>query len=327
VRSDTYFRERPQWERVTIRFIPNDAARVAALLAGDVDLVDSVPLTDARTLASNPRIALHTGPSARIMFIQFDVSHASTPTATDANGQPLPRNPFQDVRVRRALSLAVNREALVERVMDGFGVPTNQFAVPGLLGYDPSIPREVSSPEQARALLREAGYPNGFGLTVNCPNNRYPNDSKVCQAVGQMFARAGLRIQVEPQPMNVFFPRLTRANGPEVSAWLLGLGASQGEASATWLIFHSPQREIGLGQFNFGGFSDPELDRLIDDALATVDRAAREPRLQAAMRRATELHATLPLLGLSVVVATRRGLAYPTATNEHTLAMRVRPAQ
>jgi peptide/nickel transport system substrate-binding protein len=326
-RADRYHGEVPPWPEVTIRLVGSAAARVAALLARDVDVIDFVPTQDAQQLARNPALAVHTGPSLRIMFVGLNLREAAPPGFADAAGRPLERNPLLDLRVRRALSLAVNRAGLVERVMDGFGVATSQFALPGILGHDPSLAPDPFDPAAARALLREAGYPEGFRMRLNCSNNRYPNDARLCEALAQMFTRAGLRTDVEAQPMNVFFPRLSRAAGPDAGLWLLGLGNSQGEASALWLVFRSADRAVGRGQFNFSGFGDPELDRLVDEAVATVDAAEREPRLQAAMRRATDAQLTVPLFGLSVIVATRAGLRYATSPNEHTLAMRVTPAQ
>lgn len=327
VRNERYFEAPPAWAHVTIRLMGAPAARVAALLAGDVDLIDFVPPRDAGTLARNRATAVHTGPSWRIMFLGYNLREAVPPGIAGPSGQPLERNPLLDLRVRRALSLAVNRSALVERIMDGYGVPTSQFAIPGILGHEPALPPDPHDPEAARALLREAGYPDGLRLRINCPNNRYPNDARVCEALAQMFTRVGLRTEVDAQPMNVFFPRLSRPAGPDASLWLLGLGNSQGEASALWLVYRTPDRQVGRGQFNFSGHSDPALDRLVDEAVTTVDRTAREPKLREAMRRATEAHTTLPLFGLSVIVATRAGIRYDTSPNEHTLAMRARPTE
>ncbi len=326
-RNDRYFDARPPWAEVTIRLMGAPAARVAALLAGDVDLIDFVPPRDAEMLSRSRATAVHTGPSWRIMFLGYNLRETPPPGIAGPAGQPLERNPLTDLRVRRALSLAVNRSALVERIMDGYGIPTSQFAIPGILGHEPALPPDPYDPEAARALLREAGYPDGLRLRLNCPNNRYPNDARVCEALAQMLTRVGLRSEVETQPMNVFFPRLSRPAGPDASFWLLGLGNSQGEASALWLVYRTPDRQVGRGQFNFSGHSDPVLDRLVDEAVTTVDRAAREPKLRAAMRRATEAHVTLPLFGLSVIVATRAGIRYETSPNEHTLAMRARPLQ
>src|SRR5262249_1450616 len=148
--------------RVSIRIIPNDLTRVSALLAGDVDLIDFVPVSAARQLQQNPRVAVHTGPSRRVLFFQFDLGRRVTPGVRGPNGEPLDRTPFQDARVRRAVSLAVNREGLVTQIMEGFGVPTSQFAIPALLGYDASMPLQRPDVARARELLREAGYPNGF---------------------------------------------------------------------------------------------------------------------------------------------------------------------
>jgi len=325
-RSDSYWGERPEWDRVTMRVLTNDTSRVAALLSGEVDFIEFVPPADVPRIRADPRFALHTGPSARIIYFLLDTWRDESPGITDAAGGRMRTNPLRDPRVRRALSLAVNREALVARVMDGLAAADNQLAPAGVLGRDPGIPMDPFDPDAARRLLAEAGFPNGFGLTIACPNNRFVNDERVCQAVGQMFSRIGMRTTVETQPMAVYFGRIARPAGSEFSAGMMGLGLGGfGEAVSLNLSLHTPDPATGRGSFNFGRYSDPELDREIEAAMATMDTAMREVRMQAAMRRAMAAQPVIPLHAQMVVSASRRSLAYQTSLNEHTLATRIRP--
>ena len=324
-RSDTYWGPRPEWDRVTMRVLTNDASRVAALLSGEVDFIEFVPPADVPRIRADPRMALHTGPSARIIYFLLDTWRDESPGITDAAGAKMRTNPLRDARVRHALSLAVNREALVARVMDGLATADNQLAPAGVLGRDPAVPMDPYDPEAARQLLAEAGYPNGFGLTIACPNNRFVNDERVCQAVGQMFTRIGVRTSVETQPMAVYFGRISRPAGSEFSAGMMGLGLGGfGEAVSLNLSLHTPDPSTARGGFNFGRYSDPALDREIEAAMATMDTPAREARMQAAMRHAMAAWPVIPLHTQMVVSASRRGLAYETSLNEHTLASRIR---
>lgn len=325
-RSERYWGERPVWDRVTMRVLANDASRVAALLASEVDFIEFVPPADVPRLRTDPRFVLHTGPSARVIYFVLDTSRDDSPGVSGPAGQKLTANPLRDPRVRQALSLAVDRSALVSRVMDGLAVADNQLAPPGVLGRDTGIVPAPFDPAASRRLLTEAGYPDGFQLTIACPNNRFVNDERVCQAVGQMFTRVGLRAQVDTMPMAVYFGRLSKGAGSEFSAGMMGLGLGGfGEAVSLNLSLHTPDPSTSRGGFNFGRFSDPTLDAMIERAMATMDPAARDAAMQAAMRRAMDATPVIPLYDQMVVSASRKGLAYETSLNEHTLAMRIRP--
>ncbi|OYW07270.1 MAG: ABC transporter substrate-binding protein, partial [Rhodospirillales bacterium 12-71-4] len=172
----------------------------------------------------------------------------------------LPANPLKDPRVRRALSIAINRAAIVERVLAGAAKATGQIAVEGQIGYDPALPPPAFDAAAARRLLAEAGYPNGFRITLHSPNNRYVEDDKTAQAVAQFWARIGLDARVEVMPSNVFF---TRAGRREFSAFLIGFGHTTGDA---WLgmsqVLHSFDRARGLGGLNRGRYANPAFDSM-----------------------------------------------------------------
>ena len=169
VRNDNYWGPKPFWDRINYRMIPNDAARTAALQAGDVDIIDQVSTRDVATLKKNPALDIRAPAGQRLIYIYIDSGREVTPNASDLSGNPLPKNPLQDLRVRKALSLAINREGIKSQIMDGYAVPTGQLLPEGAIGYTPDLKPDPYDPAQAKKLLAEAGYPNGFALTLNGP--------------------------------------------------------------------------------------------------------------------------------------------------------------
>ncbi|MBR0648176.1 ABC transporter substrate-binding protein [Roseomonas terrae] len=326
VRNDTFWGDKAAYERVNIRVIGNDATRLAALLSGDVDIVESVPPADVERLQRDQRLSVFRRNSDRIMYLLPNVRLDQFPLLTDANGQQLPHNPLRDVRVRRALSLALDRQALAARALDGQAVPTVQMVPEQFGGYDPSIALPAADPARARALLAEAGYPNGFTLTLGCSNNRYVNDARVCQAAGQMLTRAGFQVRVETQPWNVFSPR-TLANRNDLPLMLYGLSLSSSR-DASYILstgVHTRVPDAAFGQGNRGGFSDPRLDGIIQQVIGQTG-AEREPMLQRVARESLEQVPFIPLYNQVVVVAARRGIEYTPRMDEQMVAYYARPA-
>lgn len=193
-RNDAWFGPAQPWTRVNYRIVNNDAARTAAMLAGDLDLIEQVPTSDLARLRRDPRVTVTEIPSLRTVYMAPDYSRdGGTPLVTDNAGQPLPVNPFKDARVRRALSMAINRDALVERVMEGAATSTAQWLPDGAFGYNAAVRPRAYDPDGAKRLLAEAGYPDGFRITMHTPNDRWPNDARLAQAVAQMWTRIGVR--------------------------------------------------------------------------------------------------------------------------------------
>ncbi len=317
-RNPDYFGEAPEWEKVTVKFITNDAARVAALLSGDVDLIDFVSPTDVPRLRKAEGIAVHTRPSDRVIYLSMDQHRDQANFATDLDGNPLPENPFKDIRVRQAISLGINRDAIVERVMEGFATPANQMVPPGMLGYNESLAPLSYDVEKAKALLAEAGFPNGFGLTVHCPNDRYVNDGKICLALGQMLSRIGLKMEVVSEPRSVYF-----SNYREYSLALIGWG-SAGEATASWMTLHTPMKDKGLGTFNHGHVSIPEVDAIVAEVITETDDTKRGKLEEEVMSLIHENTAVIPLHYQTVIAATRDTIDYDIHVNEYTLATNAR---
>ncbi len=324
VRNDGYWGEKPAWSKVTFRIITNAAARVAALRSGELQMIDNVPTADIAALKKNPEVRLSSATSNRVIYLHMDEWREPTPFVTDKAGKPLAKNPLKDLRVRQALSKAINRQSIVERVMEGQGIPAGQLLPDGFFGVSPNLKVERFDPDGAKKLLAAAGYPQGFRLTVHGPNDRYINDAKVLQAVAQMFSRIGVETQVETMPWATY---ASRASKPEFSLFLVGWGADTGETSSPLRsLLATYDREKGLGQGNRGRFSNPKMDALLDQAMATVDDHARERLLWQACEVAIGNLGIIPLHYEVSTWATRKGFAYTGMANQNTLAMNLKPA-
>jgi peptide/nickel transport system substrate-binding protein len=325
-RNENYWAGPQPWARVSYRFIANDAARTAALLAGDVDVIDQVPSSDLERLRRDQRISLYEIQGLRLIYLIFDYSRAENPVlVSDNEGKPFTRNPFHDVRVRRALSMAIDRNALADRVMEGTAKPAGQWLPPGAFSYNPDVPVPRFDADGARRLLAEAGFPQGFRLTLMAPNDRYPNDARTAQAVAQMWTRVGLRTEVQTLPWTTYAARTARQ---EFNARMGGWGSVTGEASYMLVnIFGTFDREKRRGAANSSRYSNPALDALTERAAATLDDAEREKLLREAVKMVTtDEQVMVPLFQLVNVWAARRGFVYTPRLDERTTAMAVKPA-
>ncbi|MBP0446751.1 ABC transporter substrate-binding protein [Roseomonas sp. SSH11] len=325
-RNDAYFGDKPHWQRVNYRMITNDAARTAALLSGDVDFIDQVPTSDIAKLRSDQRVTLSEADGLRLIFLALDHSRdGSSPFTTDNDGKPLERNPLRDVRVRRALSMAIDRQAITDRVMEGASLPSTQLLPPTAFGALPDRQVGRADADAARRLLAEAGYPQGFRITLHGPNDRYMNDARIIQAIGQMWTRIGVRTAVEGQPWATF---VARAGRQELSAMLVGWGTSSGEPTSplrSLLATFTPPR--GWGGSNRGRYSNPAMDAKLDEALRTLDDAKREALLREATTIAMDDVGIIPIHIQKNIWAMRRGLQHEARADELTRAQDIRPAQ
>jgi peptide/nickel transport system substrate-binding protein len=322
--NDKYWGPKAPFAKVRFRFISNSAARVAALLAGDVQMIENVPTADSARLAKDARVALSSAVSNRVIYLHMDSGREkNSPFVTDKAGKPLEANPFRDPRVRKAISKAVDRDAIVSRVMEGQAKPAGQFLPETFFGTSKKLPPEKYDPEGAKKLLAEAGYPDGFGVTLHTPNNRYINDEKVAQAVAQFLTRAGIATKVDSMPSNVFFSRGSKL---EFSFLLAGWGAETGENS-------SPLRSLvatfdakqGMGAANRGRFSDAGLDAVIQTALSTIDDTKRGLMLAAAAEKAIgEQMGVIPLHYEVSTWGVRKGISYKARADQYTLAFEVK---
>ena len=326
VRNEAYFGTKPEWENVAYKPITNDAARVAALLSGDVDVISAVPSNDVESFAQRPNFTVTLLPSDRIIYITLDSDRAVTPMVTALDGAPLRANPLKDVRVRRALSKAIDRGNLVNVVLRGQGKPSGQFAPDYVAGASPALKAEPYDLDGAKKLLTEAGYPNGFAMTLAGPNDRYPNDATVVQVVAQMWSKLGLRMKVDTMPKSIYF---TRVNKLDFSASLTGNSSDTAEPmSQLNYCLGTYDLERGIGGGNPGRYANPEFDRLLQQASAILDTAERATVLAKAAELAlgTDV-AALPIYHLQAAWGMRKGLSYEGFPQEATIAALIQTAR
>lgn len=322
-RNNAYWGPKAEWETVTKRFIASAPSRVAALLAGDVNVIDGVPPTDIPRLKSEANIELAETLSNRVIYFHMDQFRENSPFITAKDGSPL-KNPLLDRRVRQALSMAINRPAIVERLMDGAAVPAEQVLPKSFFGTSQRLQPTAFDLAGARRLLAEAGYPNGFKMKMHGPNGRYTNDTKIIEAVAQMFTRLGIDIEIETIPPANFFTRAsTGANGqPEFSFMLLGWGATTGETSGPLRsLMGTFDKSKGSGSANRGRYSNPALDAKLTEAMATVDDDKRAILLAEASEIAFNDFAIIPSHYQTNVWAARKGFKVEPRADEYTLAM------
>jgi peptide/nickel transport system substrate-binding protein len=319
-RNEGYWGKKPAWKEVRMTPVPGAGPRLTGLLAGDFDLIENPAARDLKRLDGDKKFKYVITPSVRVLFLQMDVGRNPSPQVQAADG----KNPLQDLRVRRAISMAIDRKAIAQRIMDGAATPANQFLPDGMFGALPHAPELKYDPAGAKKLLAEAGYPNGFSMTLAATNDRYINDAAVAQAVAQYLSRVGIKTEVNAITRSIFFPQRAKR---EFSFAMGGWGSDTGEASSFltyWVT--SLDKDRGLGTSNYGGFSDPEFDKVFRQAITTVDPAQREKLLQQSVHRALELLPSIPLHFESSTWAFRRDIAYEGRADQLTLAASARPA-
>jgi peptide/nickel transport system substrate-binding protein len=314
---------KPKWGKLLLKPIKAGPARVAALLAGDVDLIEDAPTADIERLKKEPKVEVSQTVSRRVIYFHLDQFRDESPFVKGKDGAAI-KNPFKDKRVRLALSKAINRDAIVSRVMEGVAIPAGQLLDASYFGTSKTLKPVAYDPEGAKKLLAEAGLPNGFKLTLHGPNGRYTNDVKIAEAVAQMFTRIGVETTIETLPPAVFFSRASAGAGgqPEFSFILVGWGSDTGETSSPLKsLLGTFSKEKGTGTANRGRYSNPELDKLVEQALATVDDAKRQDLLAKASELAMGDVGLIPSHYQINSWASRKGLKYSARADEYTLAI------
>jgi peptide/nickel transport system substrate-binding protein len=322
-RHEGYWGPKPDFQRVTFRPLPNDVARVASLLAGDVDIIENIPTADVKGLRSDPKMTVSSALSVRMMYLHLDRHREVSPHITAKDGSPIP-NPLHNLKVRQALSAAINRPAIVERLMENEAEPAAQFLAPRYPGSSQKLKPTPLDLNRARALLTEAGYPNGFKITLHGPVNRYPNDAKVLEAIAQMFTRAGLEVKVETLPPSNFFTRASTGGPggvPEFSVIFAGGGTASAEpASALIPLILTNDRSKGTGVANRGRYSNPKVDDLVLRAVKVMDDTQRNAMLAEATEIAFEDLGMIPLYFVNNTWASRKPIIIEGRADEHTMA-------
>lgn len=269
--------------------IKSDATRTAALISGEVDFVlDPVP-QDIPRLRSTPGVKVVDGMENRAIFIGMDQARDEL-LYSSVKG----KNPFKDVRVRKAMYHAVDIEAIKTRLMRGQAVPTGSITPSPLGGFnDPEIERRLPfDVNRAKALMAEAGYPQGFEVQLDCPNNRYINDEEICTSLAAMWSQIGIRVKVQAQPRATYFPKAEKL---DVSLYMLGWGGAVTDAETTLTPIMRSRGEGGVGYYNWGNFKNPKLDELAVASGKEADPAKREQLIKAALKEHNEQVHHIPL--------------------------------
>ena len=304
-RNDEYWGGKQPWERVNYRFINNPAARTAALLSGDVDVIDKVSASDLKKLQQSPNISVYPYNGLRVMLLQPSFKEGPNPFITDNDDKPLDKNPLLDARVRQALSLGINRKGITDRVMQNTATVANQWMPSDGVGYNKDIKDIPFDVERAKKLLAEAGYPNGFKLTLHAPNDRYPLGPETAQAVAQFWTRIGVKTKVEVVPWAVYSGKAAKN---EYAVTMLAWGNGTGEGTyAMTAILATANPAKGLGASNWGRYSNPKLDEALAKASAEFDDAKREAIIKA-----------LSEAGFEIVPTTHRTTSQPTLSSQAT---------
>lgn len=325
VRNDDFWGPKEPWEKVIRKEIPNDAARVAQLKAGQVDLIVRAPASDVPTLEKDAKLKVVKVNTIYVFNAEFDMQE-KTPQVSAKDGSPLPSNPFRDPRVREAIDLAIDRPALAEIAMEGLGAPANQLVTPNIFGYNKALPELKPDVAKAKKLLADAGYPNGFKVTFSFTSDRLPGDRQVGTSIAQMLARIGLDVQANAQPTAVFFPARIRK---EYSFSMAGWGTLTGEAHYTLSsIVHSNDPAKKMGAFNMIAYANPEADKLIEEAGVEMNEAKRRKMLEDIAVLVAKERPRIPIVTIGSAWAMQKSkVTVIPRVDEDTLAMNIKPAK
>ena len=265
------------WDKVehnldTVTFNPlaNPATRVAALVSGEVDMIYGLPVSAVSQVQARPNLKVIKGPEMRTMYFGMDMSR---PELIDGNIKG--KNPFADKRVRQAMYQAIDMNAIKTKVMRNFAAPAGLVTSPGVHGYTPALDeRQKFDVAAAKKLMADAGYPNGFGVTLDCPNDRYNNDEQICQAVAGMLAQIGIKVDLQARSKTLHFPKLQKKDS---SFFLLGWGVPTLDSHYVFtFLYQTSDAAKKVGSWNFTGYSNAKLDELSDAMLKEVDQAKRD---------------------------------------------------
>ncbi|MDR6873644.1 peptide/nickel transport system substrate-binding protein [Bosea sp. BE125] len=320
-RNPSYWGPAEPW--ATVRFLPvtNAGPRLAGLLAGDYDVIENPAARDLARIKGDKRFGHVITPSTRVIYFQLDVARDESPFVKAPDG----KNPLKDARVRKAMSLAIDRDAIVKRIMDGAAEPAYQYLPTGMSGTLANPPKLAYDPAAAKKLLAEAGYPNGFQLTLSSTNDRYINDSQITQAVAQYLTQIGIKTEVDAMTRAIYFPRRAKK---EFSVALGGWGSGTGEAASFLRQWPpTPNEAKTLGGSNYGGYKNDEFDKVIRAAVTTLDDTKRAELLQQAMTLVLADGAFIPLHFESGIWAFKSELAVAGRADQFMLAMSVKPAK
>jgi peptide/nickel transport system substrate-binding protein len=296
----TVFKANPNWwqkpehnlKEIIFTPIGSDATRVAALLSGEVDIIEPVPIQDIARVDASPNAQVLKGPEIRTIFLGMDQVRDEL-LYSNVKG----KNPFKDVRVREALFKAIDIELIKTRVMRGLSTPSALMIAPQVFKLSGDFTRPKFDPDGAKKLLTEAGYPDGFEVTMDCPNDRYVNDAAICQAVVGMLARIGVKINLLAQPKQLYFAKVLKPGGFQTSFYLLGW--TPGTLDSHDVLFQimgcRDDPKTSRGEANLGGYCNKKMDQITDRVLLEPDMAKRDLLIKEAFEIAAKDFAYIPL--------------------------------
>ena len=270
----------------------NAATRVAALLSGEVDIIEPVPIQDIERVDGSPNAQVLKGPEIRTIFLGMDQSRDEL-LYSNVKG----KNPFKDVRVREAFFKAIDIESIKTRVMRGLSTPSALMIAPELFALSKDFTRPKFDPDASKKLLAEAGYPDGFEVTMDCPNDRYVNDAPICQAVVGMLARIGVKVNLLAQPKQQYFAKVLKPGGYQTSLYLLGWtpGTLDSQNVLYEIMGCRDDPKSNRGEANLGGYCNKKLDDLADKVLLEPDTAKRDLLIKDAFEIAAKDFGYIPL--------------------------------
>lgn len=274
-------------QEVVFTPIVDDAMRVSALLSGEVDVMEPVPVEEMERVEKHVGTRVITGPELRTIFLGMDQKRDEL-LYSSVKG----KNPLKDPRVRKAFYQAIDIDGIKKSVMRGASNPTAMMIGPGINGFDPSVKRLSYSPSAARRLLAEAGYPDGFDITLDCPSDRYVKDSRICQAVAGNLARVKVRVTLDVRPKATYFPKVLRR---DTSFYLLGWTPLTYDADNAINALMVCPDDKGAGQFNLGAYCNPQVDALSAQIQSEPDKLRRNALIQKALALQRADIAYLPL--------------------------------
>ena len=289
--------------KATLQPIQNPATALAALLSGDVDFINPVPIQDVARLESNPDVQVIQGIEARVIMLGFPHEADTLKYSAETEGA----NPFADASVRQAVAHAINVPAILQTIMRGSAEEVSQLVSPAMSGYSTGLAaRPAYDPDTAKTLLAEAGYPDGFSFGLKCPNDRYLNDESVCQAITGMLAQVGIRAQLDAMPVQNYWPELRADN---FDMYLLGWSPGTFDAEhPIRFLAATPNEEKKLGSWNFGGYSNARVDELLPMIQSEIDETRRQAMIDETHKILQDEVAYVPLYVQPLVWGTRSNI-------------------
>ena len=276
--NENYWGEVPSIKNAEITPITEPSTRLAAIATGQVDILQDIPTELFETVAGNINVEVITRPGRRAIYLGLK-NELGFPTS--------------DIRVREAIYMAINEDEIIKKVMFGHAFPAAQIPDPPTVGYDPSLKRIPYNLEEAKSLLAEAGYPDGFKIKLSGPNDRYIQDAQICEAIAGQLAKVGIEVELDTKPKAIFFPEVDEH---KLDFYMLGWfdGSYDFGRSAIQLLL-SVNKEKGWGGLNGANYSDPTADKLYEESSEIVDPALREEKLKLLNRTLVEKIAIIPL--------------------------------